>query len=194
MLGALTRWLFKVWGWRIVGNVPTVPKAIWVVAPHTTNWDFLLGLGIRPTIHVWIQYLAKSSLFTWYSGWLFRLLGGKPVYRDKSHNMVDATVDAFNQSGQLHICIAPEGTRSDVSRLKTGFYYIALKANVPLVLVGFDWPRKLIPLSEPIYITGDYERDMIPFYEFFSQVQGKKKEWLTQWEKTGVIEKPTSRS
>ena len=187
MLSTLTRWLFKMWGWRVVGPVPTVPKAIWVVAPHTTNWDFLLGLGIRPTIHIWIQYLAKSSLFNWYSGWLFRALGGKPVYRDKSHNLVDATAEVFNQNDHLHICIAPEGTRSNVDKLKTGFYYIALKANVPLILVGFDWPRKLILLSEPVYVTGNYEKDMLPFYQFFAQVHGIKKDWLTRWEETGII-------
>ncbi|GAB3808737.1 lysophospholipid acyltransferase family protein [Spirosoma humi] len=157
------------------------------MAPHTTNWDFLLGLGIRPTIHIWIQYLAKSSLFKWYSGWLFRALGGKPVYRDKSHNLVDATAEVFNQSERLHICIAPEGTRSNVDKLKTGFYYIALKANVPLILVGFDWPRKLILLSEPLYVTGHYATDMLPFYAFFSQVHGIKKDWLKQWEDTGMI-------
>ncbi|GAB4037697.1 1-acyl-sn-glycerol-3-phosphate acyltransferase [Spirosoma jeollabukense] len=188
MLGAITRWLFKIWGWRIAGPIPTVSKAIWVVAPHSTNWDFLIGLGIRPTIHIWIQYLAKSSLFTWYAGWLFRALGGKPVYRDRSNNLVDAMVEVFNQNDQLHICIAPEGTRSNVSKLKTGFYYIALKANVPLILVGFDWPRKLVLLSEPIYVMGDYEKDMLPFYEFFSQVQGVKKDWLKRWEDTGIIE------
>lgn len=187
MLGALTRWLFKLWGWRIAGPVPTVPKGIWVVAPHTTYWDFPIGLGIRPTVHIWIQFLAKSSLFSWYSGWLFRALGGKPVYRDKSHNLVDATVDIFNGSERLHISIAPEGTRSNVSKLKTGFYYIALKSGVPLILTGFDWPRKLVLLSEPLYVTGDYERDMEPLYAFFSQVHGVKKDWLTQWEATGVI-------
>ena len=91
MLGALTRWLFKLWGWRIVGPVPTVPKGIWVVAPHATYWDFPVGLGIRPTVHIWIQFLAKSSLFTWYSGWLFRALGGKPhdqtQHRARQHDL-----------------------------------------------------------------------------------------------------------
>ncbi|GAB3896204.1 1-acyl-sn-glycerol-3-phosphate acyltransferase [Spirosoma agri] len=189
MLGALTRWLFKVAGWRVVGPIPNVPKGLWVVAPHTTNWDFLIGLSIRPTIHIWIQYLAKSSLFKWYSGWLFRLLGGQPVYRDKSHNMVDSIVDVFNRNERIHVCIAPEGTRSNVSKLKTGFYYIALQANVPIIPVGFDWPRKLAVLGEPIYVTGNYEQDMIPFYEFVSEIHGVKKDWLKKWEATGVIER-----
>ncbi|KAB7728404.1 glycerol acyltransferase [Rudanella paleaurantiibacter] len=189
MLGAIARWLFvSVYGWRVVGPVPHhLPKAIWVVAPHTTNWDFPIGLGVRPTIHVWIEYLAKSSLFTWYAGWLFRALGGRPVYRDKSRNMVDAVADVLNKADQLHICIAPEGTRSDVEKLKTGFYYMALKTNVPLILTGFDWPNRRVILSEPLYVTGNYEQDMLPFYEFFSKVPGKKKTWLKRWEATGVM-------
>lgn len=73
MLSFLARWLFHVAGWRVVGSIPTIPKAIWVVAPHTTNWDFLIGLGTRATLRIWIQYLAKSSLFTWYAGWFFGL-------------------------------------------------------------------------------------------------------------------------
>lgn len=188
MLSALTRWLFRASGWRIVGRVPDLPKGIWVVVPHSTNWDFLIGLGIRPTIHRWIQYLAKSSLFTWYAGWFFRMLGGKPVYRDKSHNLVDAIVTLFDQNQQLHICIAPEGTRSNVAKLKTGFYYIGLKAGVPIIPVGFDWPRKQAILGEPIYPTGNYAADMLPFYEFAAQIHGVKKDWLLNWEKTGVIE------
>ena len=188
MLGALTRWLFKISGWRVVGPVPTLPKAIWIVAPHTTNLDFLLGLGVRPTIHVWIEYLAKSSLFTWYSGWLFRALGGKPVYRDKSHNLVDAMAAVFNQQEQLHIAIAPEGTRSNVSKLKTGFYYIALKAGVPIIPVGFDWPQKQIVIGQPLYPTGNYAVDMKPVYAFYAQIHGVKKDWIKRWEETGVIE------
>lgn len=187
MVSALFRWLFTLSGWKLEGDIPRLPKAIWVVAPHTTNWDFFVGLGARAATHVWIQYLAKSSLFTWYAGWLFRALGGKPVYRDKSHNLVDAIVDVFDQTTELHICIAPEGTRSNVARLKTGFYYIALKANVPLILVGFDWPRKQVIFSKPLYVTGNYPADMLPFYTFFAQVNGPKKDWLTSWEKTGVI-------
>ncbi|MBD2699268.1 1-acyl-sn-glycerol-3-phosphate acyltransferase [Spirosoma sp. BT702] len=188
MLSAILRWLFHIAGWRLVNPVPQVPKAIWVVAPHSTNWDFLIGLGTRAATRVWIQYLAKSSLFTWYAGWFFRATGGKPVYRDKSHNLVDTTVNIFNQNERLHICIAPEGTRSNVAKLKTGFYYIALKANVPLILTGFDWPRKQVIFSEPLYVTGDYQRDMLVIYQFFSQIHGIKKDWLKRWEETGVID------
>ncbi|GAB3978453.1 lysophospholipid acyltransferase family protein [Spirosoma terrae] len=192
MLSTIARWLFKIAGWRVVGPIPQLPKGIWTVAPHTTNWDFPIGLGTRATVGIWIQYLAKSSLFTWYSGWLFRWLGGKPVYRDKSNNLVDSIVNVFNQHESLHICIAPEGTRSNVSKLKTGFYYISLKAQVPIIPVGFDWPRKQVLLGPPIQATGNYEADMIPFYAFFSEVHGIKKDWLKSWEETGLIQEKSS--
>ncbi|RCR70772.1 1-acyl-sn-glycerol-3-phosphate acyltransferase [Larkinella punicea] len=187
MFSALARWLYKVAGWKLLGVVPDLPKAIWVLAPHNTNWDFPVGVGARATTRVWIQYLAKKELFTWYAGWFFRILGGKPVNRSRANNLVDAIVDVFIQNEYLHICIPPEGTRSDVERLKTGFYYIALKADVPIILTGIDYPRKAVVLSEPLYMTGDYQKDMRPVYEFFSQIQGKKKEWLKRYEQTGLI-------
>ncbi|GAB3274752.1 lysophospholipid acyltransferase family protein [Larkinella harenae] len=189
MFSALTRWLYKIAGWRLIGPVPDVPKGIWVFAPHNSNWDFLVGVGGRATTRIWIRYLAKKELFTWYAGWFFRILGGKPVDRSRANNLVDAIVQVLDQSEQLHICIPPEGTRSDVERLKTGFYYIALKSGVPLILTGIDYPRKAIFLSEPLYVTGDFEKDMRPVYEFFSGIQGKKKTWLKRYEETGVISK-----
>lgn len=191
MLGAILQFIYHTLGWRITGPHPTVPKALWIVAPHTTNWDFPIGLWIRHEVKVYIGFLAKSSLFTPYSGWLFRALGGTPVYRKKSHNLVYAMADTFAQHDFLHVCITPEGTRSDVGKLKTGFYYIALRANVPLILTGFSFPRKEIVLSEPIYPTGDYQRDMLPFYQFFAEYSGPHKTWLLDWEATGVIPDPT---
>ncbi len=192
MLGALLTWIYHRLGWKIVGPWPTVPKALWIVAPHSTNWDFPIGLWIRHELHTYIGFLAKSSLFTWYGGWVFRALGGTPVYRTKSNNLVDAMAETFAIRDVLHICITPEGTRSDVSNLKTGFYFIAQKANVPLILVGFDWARKTVVLSAPIYVTGDYQRDMLPFYQFFASLAEPHKTWLRNWEATGVIPAPIS--
>ena len=190
MLGAFLTWLYHRLGWKIVGPRPAVPKALWVVAPHSTNWDFPIGLWIRHEVGVYIGFLAKSSLFNWYSGWLFRALGGTPVYRSRSNNLVDGVAETFARHPVLHVAITPEGTRSDVGKLKTGFYFMALKADVPLVLVGFDWTRKTIVLSEPLHPTGDYQGDMLPFYQFFSALAEPKKTWLHDWEKTGVIPPP----
>lgn len=192
MLGALLTWIYHRLGWKIIGPRPTVPKALWIVAPHSTNWDFPIGLWIRHELGIYIGFLAKSNLFTWYGGWFFRALGGTPVYRTKSNNLVDAMAETFTIRDVLHICITPEGTRSDVRTLKTGFYFIAQKANVPLILVGFDWARKTIVLSEPIYVTGDYQRDMLPFYQFFDSLAEPHKTWLRNWKETGVIPAPVS--
>lgn len=187
MFSAFARWVYGLAGWKLIGRIPTVPKAIWVVAPHTSNWDFLVGVGARAALRIKIQYLAKSQLFTWYAGWFFRALGGRPVYRHKSNNLVDAIVDVFDHNDHLHVAITPEGTRSNVSKLKTGFYHIALKANVPIIMVGFDYPRKAVVLGEPLYMSGNYEQDMRPFYEFYHHIQGERKDWLKQYEATGTI-------
>jgi 1-acyl-sn-glycerol-3-phosphate acyltransferase len=187
MFSAFARWLFALRGWKVLGPRPTVPKGIWVIAPHNSNWDFPVGVGARAELRIWIQYLAKKELFTWYAGWLFRLLGGKPVDRSRANNLVDAVVDVLNQHERLHICITPEGTRSNVSKLKTGFYYMALKSGVPLILTGFDYPRKAVVLSEPIYMTGNFDADIRQVYDFFSRIQGKHKDWLIRYEETGLI-------
>lgn len=192
MIGAILTFIYHRLGWKIIGPWPTIPKALWVVAPHSTNWDFPIGLWIRHEVRTYIGFLAKSSLFTWYGGWFFRALGGTPVYRSKTNNLVDAVAETFQRHDSLHVCITPEGTRSDVRKLKTGFYYMAQKANVPLILVGFDWPRKTIILSDPLYVTGDYQHDMLPFYEFFAHISPPHKTWLRDWKKTGIIPAPVS--
>lgn len=182
MLGSLLSLIYNALGWRVVGPTPTVPKALWVVVPHTSNWDFPLGLWLRHELRVYIGFLAKSSLFTWYSGWLFRALGGTPVYRNKSRNMVDAVIDTFARHQTLHVAIAPEGTRDDVSQLKTGFYYMAQGAGIPLILVGWGVDQKTMFISEPFYVTGDLEGDLEKMARFFLQVTSRRKSWLKHYE------------
>lgn len=183
--------LYRLAGWRTIGHAPKeLKKGIWLVCPHWYNWDFLVGIGVRAYIDLKIGYLGKSSLFKWYSGWLFRGLGGYPVDRTKNNNLVEAVATTFHQNETIHIAIAPEGTRSNVSKLKTGFYYMALKANVPIILVGFDYPRKAVVFGDVIYPTGDFVKDMKPVYEFFLTIQGPKKEWLQNYVQTGEIPLP----
>lgn len=191
-------WLFKIIyylvGWRTIGRVPSeLKKAVWVVCPHWRTSDFLVGIGVRSYVNINIGYLGKSTLFKWYSSWFFKGLGGYPVDRSKSNNLVEAVANTFNQHQTIHIAIAPEGTRRDVEKLKTGFYYIALKANVPIVLVGFDYPRKSVVFGDVIKFTGDYVKDMKPFYDFYATIQGPKKKWLKDYLETGVIAVPDSK-
>ena len=136
-----------------------------------------------------IGFFAKSQLFKWYSGWLFRALGCYPVYRNKSSNMVDSVAGMFEHYQTLHLALTPEGTRKDVERIKTGFYHIAVKANVPLILIGFDYTRKAIIVSDPIYLQNDYQKDMKVIYDFYLTIGGPRKTWIRNYERTGLIEK-----
>ncbi len=110
-----------------------------------------------------------------------------PVNRHKANNLVDAVVDIFQENEKMHIAITPEGTRNDVATLRKGFYYMALKANVPLILVGFDYVRKTFVMRDPLYLTGDYMTDMRAFYEFYLTIQGPRKTWLINYVLTSEI-------
>ena len=109
-------------------------------------------------------------------------MGGTPVYRDKSRNLVEAVADTFSRHERLHIGMAPEGTRENVSELKTGFYYMAQKANVPLILVGWGVDQKTMFISEPFYVTGNYEADLAKMAPFFLQVTSRQKDWIKKYE------------
>ncbi|WP_373513177.1 1-acyl-sn-glycerol-3-phosphate acyltransferase [Persicitalea sp.] len=180
--------LYKFLGWKVIGQPPyDIKKAIWVGAPHHSNWDLFISIGARAEMKFNISFLAKKEIFQWYSGWFFRALGGQPVDRSKANNLVDAVVDIFQENEAMHIAITPEGTRDDVSTLKRGFYFMALKAKVPLILVGFDYPRKAFVVREPLYLTGDYQADMRAFYDFYLTIQGPRKTWLKSYVQTGEI-------
>ena len=94
----------------------------------------------------------------------------------------------FSQYKSLHIAITPEGTRKDVDKIKTGFYHIALKANLPVILIGFDYPKKAVVVSDPIHLQNDFQKDMTVIYDFFLTIGGKRKTWLSNYAKTGIIE------
>ncbi|MFN4146799.1 MAG: 1-acyl-sn-glycerol-3-phosphate acyltransferase [Runella sp.] len=187
--------IFRLLGWKTEGDIPRhLPKAIWVLCPHWKSMDFVIGILARSVVGIKIGYLGKASLFRWYSNWFFKGLGGYPVDRSKSNNLVEAVAETFRQHEKIHIALTPEGTRSDTAYLKTGFYYMALKAHVPLVLVGIDYPRKAIIFGNVLYLTGDYAADLKPFYEFYATIGGPKKRWLRAYLETGEIEVPKRKS
>ena len=174
MLRLISKLILKLWGWKIEGPLPTdVKKFVMAAFPHTSNWDFPLGILVRKVIGIDIKYIGKSSLFKWPYGFIFRWLGGYPVDRSRRTNFVDAVTDIFDSKESFKIVLAPEGTRRKVDQLKSGFYYIAVQAKVPIVLVKFDWSKKIVSFSEPFSPTGDIEKD----YEFIRQqikdVKGK---------------------
>lgn len=172
------RYLFKLWfkinSWTFVGKSPKdLKKFIVIVMPHTANADFFIGIMARSVLQLQkTKYLGKSSLFKAPFGFIFRWLGGYPVDRSKNNNLVDAVVDLFNSKESFSIALAPEGTRKKVKKLRMGFYHIAKKANVPIILIGFDYGGKRIVVDKPFYPSDDIEKDLKEIITFFSKCIG----------------------
>ncbi|MBL7865115.1 MAG: lysophospholipid acyltransferase family protein [Cyclobacteriaceae bacterium] len=178
MLRPLYLLLFKIFGWKINGQLPTnFPKYIIAVAPHTSNWDFPVGVAARSVLKITnAQFLGKSQLFKPPIGWFFRWLGGHPVDRSASHDMVEQVVRIFEKHDKFILAMAPEGTRKKVTKLRTGFYFIAKGAKVPIVPVGFDFGRKEIVVGPTLIPGEDIERDMETILTFYRTIQGKNPE------------------
>jgi len=169
----LSRLALRLTGWRIVGGVPAVPKYVLIAAPHTSNWDFPVALMVCFALRLRVYWMGKASLFPPLLGGVMRWLGGIPVNRERSGNLVQATVDAYNGNQRLIVIVPPEGTRSKVTQWKTGFYYIALGAGVPIALGYLDFRRKEAGLSRMFEPTGDIAADMVEIQAFYAGVTGK---------------------
>jgi 1-acyl-sn-glycerol-3-phosphate acyltransferase len=165
--------LLKVFGWRLEGRLPDVDKLVVIAAPHTSNWDLPVLLGLAFALRAKACWLGKHSLFRWPFGFLSRWMGGIPVYRSASHNMVAQSVEMFRNSDELILTIPPEGTRGKVSHWKTGFYYIALGAETPIAMGFIDYKRKAVGVGPTLYPTGDIEADMEIIRNFYINVTAK---------------------
>lgn len=176
MLSKLSAFILKLWGWKITGQYPyDVPKLVLAVGPHTSNWDFPVGVLVNSAGKMHANYVGKHTLFVWPFGAFFRWLGGIPVDRSrKGGNFVSATVEAFRQNKRMHLVISPEGTRKKVERFRTGFYHIARQAGVPIALCIFNWPKKEV-FFDPVlfYPTDNEEQDMAYFWNYFKDIPGK---------------------
>ncbi|HET9055461.1 MAG TPA: 1-acyl-sn-glycerol-3-phosphate acyltransferase [Chitinophagaceae bacterium] len=168
----------KVLGWNTKPGFPSgVAKCVIIVAPHTSWLDFIIGLAYRSILKLHnAKFLGKKELFKRPFGFLFRWLGGVPVDRFSKHNVVDQVVDIFNRNEKLMIALAPEGTRKKVDKLRTGFYYIAKKAHVPIIMTGFDFKKKTLVFAEPFYVSDDETNDFKRIVNFFAPIQGKHPE------------------
>ncbi|MBS9774641.1 MAG: 1-acyl-sn-glycerol-3-phosphate acyltransferase [Tenacibaculum sp.] len=172
----ISKFIFnKILGWKIVGNFPKdVKKYVIIGVPHTSWKDFPLALFVRSILKTEINFVAKKSLFKPPFGFIFKWLGGMPVDRSKSTNLVSAIVDMFKEKEVFHLAISPEGTRKSVEKWKTGFYYIAKGANVPIVVFGYDYSKKQIILSKPFYTTDDIKSDFTKLLDFCKNFKGEK--------------------
>jgi len=174
----LTRWLgrqlLRFSGWRVAGRFPDSGKILIIVAPHTSNWDFLTGIQAVFALGLDAHWMAKHSLFDTALGPLLRWLGGIPVNRQAPQGAVEQVVDRFQSSRRLMLAITPEGTRKKVERWKSGFYRIARQARVPLVPVSIDYRRKVVEIHDPFPVSGDYAADLPAIQGIYDHVTPKR--------------------
>lgn len=159
-------------GWRIEGNFPGAPKVVAIVAPHTSNWDFTLGLAVVFVMDLRVSWLGKHSIFKPPFKGFFKWLGGIPVDRSASHGVVGACVQAFEAAPALLLALSPEGTRKGVSRWKSGFYSIATGAGVPILPVAFDYREHVVRLLPLFHPDGDLNQDLPRIQALFSTTHG----------------------
>lgn len=175
---AFWRWFGRTFyggrGWRLAGAMPDLPKMIIAVAPHTSNWDFFIAASAMFQEDIRLTFLGKHSLFVGPLNRILRWMGGVPVNRSAPQGVVGDAVAAFNARSQMILALAPEGTRKPVKQFRTGFLQIARQANVPVLLAGFDYPRKMIHFGPLIQASGDIEADRIAIEAHFKQFTGKR--------------------
>ena len=164
--------LYRLMGWKLTGELPDLKKYIILGGPHTSNWDFILAMSTVWITQAPVNIIAKKELFKFPFGVILRSMGVMPIERKKSQNQVDAIAEMYQSREQFIIALAPEGTRKKVDRLKSGFYHIALKANLPVVIVSVNAPNKTLTIQEPYYNTGDKETDFKYFNHMFKSHTG----------------------
>ena len=172
MLQPIANLIIRIAGWRIVGEVPQLPKAVFIAAPHTSNWDGFWLLVCKVALDVEVRFLAKHSLFWWPLGPILSMMGAMPIDRSKSMSTVEQLVETFNREKKLFLALAPEGTRKWQPYWKTGFYQIAKGASVPIVLTFIDYKRKEMGIGIAIH-ANDPERDLTLIREFYRPCTGR---------------------
>jgi len=165
---------FKLLGWQLKGSVdPKIKKCVFSVAPHTSWYDFSLGLLIRKILDIEINFVGKKELFKPPFGWYFKWVGGAALDRTSGQNKVEAIATIFDTKEIFRLALSPEGTRKKVEKWRTGFYYIAQKANVPIIKVAFDYGKKEIKIAPPVFYTKTFDEDILEIEKFYAGVIGK---------------------
>lgn len=169
-----SRFILRLWGWKVRVTAPDYPKAIICVAPHTSNWDFIIGKLAYASVHRKAGFLMKKSWFFFPLGPIFRAMGGIPVSSGKGNeSSVDNLVKLFKERERLTLAITPEGTRSLTSHWRTGFLNIARMANIPIVLAAIDFKEKTARVERTFFPTGDNEADLRAIKDYYKGVTGK---------------------
>lgn len=168
----LAKIIMRLLGWRIEGKLPDIPKFVLIGAPHTSNWDFLLFLGVIFSLRANVRFMGKAEMFRFPVGWFFRFCGGIPVDRKKSTGLVEQMVKVCHESEDFILTIAPEGTRHQVTEWKRGFYHIAKNAGIPIVMAIVDGRHKTVRIGQVFQPTEDMEADMRTIKGYFEGVVG----------------------
>lgn len=167
---------YKLLGWKTNVTVPNYAKCVICAAPHTTNWDLFIGKLFYGAIGRKTSFMMKKEWFFFPLGILFKAIGGIPVNRGKKASLVDQMAQRFSSSSYFNLAITPEGTRKANPNWKKGFYYIALKAQVPILLIGIDYEKKTITATRELIPSGDIEKDLKEIKLYFKDFKGKKPE------------------
>ena len=168
----LAKSMMRLAGWRVEGTLPDLPKFVLVGAPHTSNWDFVLFLGVIFSLRANVRFMGKAELFRFPIGWFFRYCGGVPVDRKKPTGLVEQMVKVSNESEKFILTIAPEGTRHHVQGWKRGFYHIAKSAGIPIVMAIVDGRHKTVRIGQVFHPTEDIEADIKSIQEIFAGIVG----------------------
>lgn len=164
----ISKLLLRLFGWRIEGSPSELDKCVFIVAPHTSNWDFVFAILVKWSLRVHVNFLGKASLFRPPFGWWFRWIGGAPVDRSHPHGLVDQVVEKFQTRRRFRLSLAPEGTRKKAEYWKSGFYQIASGAEVPLQLVALDLRGKRFVFGQTITLCGEVATDMDVIRSFYA--------------------------
>lgn len=168
----------KILGWKIAGDFDrSIKKSVLICAPHTSYSDFIVSVLARRILKIEINFVGKKELFIWPIAWYFKWMGGAPLNRGKAENKVEAMANVIKSHEEFRLAVAPEGTRKKVEKWKSGYYYIALAAGVPIISIGFDYPSKTVHVSEAFYPTGDLTIDEPKLKAFYKNMIGKVPEW-----------------
>jgi 1-acyl-sn-glycerol-3-phosphate acyltransferase len=174
MISKISRFILRLTGWRTNAILPEdIVKAVLIVAPHTSYWDFVIGRMTFWSSKLKIRVLIKKEVFFFPLGWFLRRLGGVPVARGQRNNLVEQATELFKQNSTMIIVITPEGTRRKVHHWKKGFYYIAMEAKVPIALGFIDYRTKTGGIGPLIYPTGNYEKDLSVIMDFYRDKKGR---------------------
>ncbi len=173
LLQRIAALLLRITGWEIRGEIPDVPKMVIIVAPHTSNWDFVLGLLVIFSLRLKTGWLGKHTIFKKPFRNLLIKLGGIPINRAKPQGIIEQITEAFAREDKFILGLAPEGTRKKVTKWKTGFYHIARKAGAPVLLGGIDYGKKKLEFGPLLYPTDDLDKDMETVKRYYETVKAK---------------------